>query len=184
MHFELSEKEFHGLESCQQQIGFMSDLCTYVEGVQSVSITGLMHFLDAQNAALKAVVKAAEERQDAQIALRREVSSQAAIPASPIPHCLLVRVMEVCSGVQMSDEEIVQIYDELFDVTTSQGQAELLQAFHAALYRLGYQVSYAQSESGTQFSISAPKAKTASLDTKKPQPAKRSRAKDRLVASN
>ena len=157
MHFELSEKEFHSLESCQQQLSFMSDLCMYVDGVQSVSIVGLMHFLDAQKDALTAVMKAAEDRQGAQLTLSRSAAdTPVQQQQTGLQHELLIRVMEICSGLPTSEEEVMKLYDDLFDATVAQGQGELLNAFHCALLRLGYQVSYTQNEQGSQFAIKRP----------------------------
>lgn len=180
MHFELSEKEFHSLESCQQQIGFMSDLCVHVEGAQSVSIVGLMHFLDAQKKALGAIIQTAEERQDAQIACNREAANNPVQqPSAGLETGLLIRLMEVCSGVQLSEDAVMRLYDDLYDATVPEGQGELLKAFHGALLRLGYQVSYTQNEQGSQFAIRLPTAKAKTPTAAKPKAPARKR--ERLI---
>ena len=187
MHFELSEKEFHGLESCQQQIGFMSDLCMHIEGAQSVSIVGLMHFLDAQKAALAAVIKSADERQTEQMRLNSEMRNAETYEPQRGLHVasdLLVRIMDVCSGATVSDEMVVKLYDELFDATVPQGQGEPLKALHAALKRLGYEVNYSLNEGVTQFTIKQPvTTKARSQTNKKPLMPARKRAKERLEAT-
>ena len=180
MHFELSEKEFYSLESCQQQIGFMSDLCVHVEGAQSVSIVGLMHFLDAQKKVLGSIIQTAEERQDAQIAFNRDAASNPVQqPPARLETGLLIRLMEVCSGVQLSEDAVMKLYDDLYDATVLEGQGELLKALHAALLRLGYQVSYTQNEQGSQFAIKRPTDKASAV--KKQQAPARKRAKEHLA---
>ena len=72
MSYQLSEDEFNRLESCVNQIDFVTDLCSHIEGRKEIPMDGLQSFLCAQQEALQATIKAADERASAQRALNAE----------------------------------------------------------------------------------------------------------------
>lgn len=72
MSYQLSETEFNRLESCVNQIDFVTDLCSHIEGRKEISMDGLQSFLCAQQETLQATIKAADERCHAQRALNDE----------------------------------------------------------------------------------------------------------------
>ena len=72
MSYQLSETEFNRLESCVSQIDFVTDLCSHIAGRKEITLDGLQSFLCAQQEALQATIKAADERASAQRALNAE----------------------------------------------------------------------------------------------------------------
>lgn len=179
MHFELSQEELNSLDSCEKQIGFISDLCNNTEGVQGVSMVGLMCFLDAMKDTLSSVVKVAEERHAEQYSASRNAASLGVPHMASIPQELVVRMMCVCGGEILSEEEVVQLCDELDVAAGTQGAGEVLEAFHAALRRAGYEISRTQTQAGTQFTIKRPALKVArNFPQKSPRS---SRKRDKLI---
>ena len=72
MKYQLSENELNRLESCVNQIDFVTYLCSHVEGCKEIPVSGLQSFLSAQQEALQATIKAAEARHEAQRTLDAE----------------------------------------------------------------------------------------------------------------
>ena len=143
MYFELSEKEFNGLESCQQQIGFMSDLCMHVEGAQSVSIVGLMHFLDAQKNALAKIIKIAEERQDEKLELNRVAATKSRYACSNgISPQLLADVLRMAVGEDLGVDGFQALNDQLATaMVNDSAYAVAIRPFYDLLVQRGYQIT-------------------------------------------
>ena len=72
MHYQLSDTEFNALESSANQLDFVADLCCHIEGQKSIPVDGLQSFLCALLGTLRATLKTAEERHEAQAVLDRE----------------------------------------------------------------------------------------------------------------
>ena len=69
MSYRLSENEFFSLVTCLNQLDFVTDLCSHIQGNPSLTADGLQSFLCAQYEALHAAIKAAEKRAEAQMKL-------------------------------------------------------------------------------------------------------------------
>ena len=184
MEFELTQGEISNLQSCAEQMVFVSDLCCMAEGQRSITIEGLGSFLDAQIRALKATINAAEERHVAQLRLVRE-EAKATMERSKtiaISTDLLVRVMQACSGAIQDDEAIVEINNELYDATVvTQGKSEPLSAFYMALRIQGYSINFFDANGMMQTTIKRVKPMKSPLPAKPPKVATRKR--ERLVGS-
>lgn len=72
MSYQLSEDEFNRLESCVNQLNFVTDLCSHIAGRKEIALDGLQSFLCAQQETLQATIKAADVRASAQRALNAE----------------------------------------------------------------------------------------------------------------
>ena len=72
MVYQISENEFYRLVSCANQINFIADACAGLKNRSDFSINGLEDFLNAQQETLQAVIKATEERREAQAVLDAE----------------------------------------------------------------------------------------------------------------
>ena len=183
MEFELTQGEISNLQSCAEQMVFVSDLCCMAEGQRSITIEGLGSFLDAQIRALKATINAAEERYVAQLRLVREEAkaTMERSKAIAISTDLLVRVMQACSGAIQDDEAIVEINNELYDATVVHGDTEPLGAFYMALRRQGYSINFLDANGVMQTTIKRVKSMKSTQPAKPPKVATRKR--ERLVGS-
>lgn len=139
LHYELSETELSRLDDCMKQLDFITDLCGHIKGYPSLSIDGLQSFLCALQQGLHTTLKAVEERREAQQVLNEGAHQQPALGG--ISPDLLVRIMEVCSGAETSQETLAQLNDELFKAAVNDGYREAPKAFYTALQRLGYSVT-------------------------------------------
>jgi hypothetical protein len=64
MFYQLTEDEFHNLESAMRQLGFIYDLCiqTKADDFQQLDMRGLMAFVGAQENTIRQAIDAAAER--------------------------------------------------------------------------------------------------------------------------
>lgn len=183
MEFELTQGEISNLQSCAEQMVFVSDLCCMAEGQRSITIEGLGSFLDAQIRALKATINAAEDRHVAQLRLVRE-EAKATMERSKtiaISTDLLVRVMQACSGATQDDKAIIDLNSELYEATVMHGETEPLSAFYMALRRQGYSINFLDANGVMQTTIKRVKPMKSTQPAKPPKVATRKR--ERLVGS-
>ena len=135
MSYQLSETEFNRLESCVNQLDFVADLCSHVEGRKEITMDGLQGFLCAQREALHATIKAAESRAEAQRALNAEQGVLgwadwlyalriARGDAQYTPNGAEVRITERLHKASRIDGEMAVVVEEWAATLAAQGLAQ------------------------------------------------------------
>ena len=135
MSYQLSETEFNRLESCVNQLDFVADLCSHVEGRKEIPMDGLQSFLCAQQETLHATIKAAEERRDAQMALDAEQGAfgwwdwlhALRIARGDVlhtPHGAEARITEKLQKAARIDIEMARVVEEWAAILAAQGPAQ------------------------------------------------------------
>ena len=135
MSYQLSEDEFNRLESCVNQLDFVADLCSHVEGRKEITMDGLQGFLCAQQETLQATIKAAESRAEAQRALHAE---QGTLGWADWLHALRIargdvlhtshgaeaRITEKLQKAARIDIEMARVVEEWAAILAAQGPAQ------------------------------------------------------------
>ena len=135
MNYQLSENELNRLESCVNQIDFVTYLCSHVEGCKEIPVSGLQSFLSAQQEALQATIKAAEARYDAQITLNAEQGALcwfdwlhalriARGDARYTPRGAEARITEKLQKAARIDGDMAQVVEEWAATLAAQGLAQ------------------------------------------------------------
>jgi hypothetical protein len=135
MNYQLSENELNRLESCVNQIDFVTYLCSHVEGCKEIPVSGLQSFLSAQQEALQATIKAAEARHEAQRTLDAEQGALhwfdwlsalriARGDAQYTPKGAEVRITEKLQKAARIDGDMAQVVEEWAATLAAQGLAQ------------------------------------------------------------
>ena len=135
MSYQLSEDEFNRLESCVNQLDFVADLCSHVEGRKEITMDGLQGFLCAQREALHATIKAAESRAEAQRALNAEQGTLGWVDwlhalriargsAQYTPKGAEARITEKLQKAARIDGDMAQVVEEWAATLAAQGLAQ------------------------------------------------------------
>ena len=135
MNYQLSENELNRLESCVNQIDFVTDLCSHIAGRKEITMDGLQSFLCAQQEALQATIKAADERASAQRALSAErgvlgwwdlmhALRIARGDAQHTPSGTEARITEKLQKAARIDGDMAQVVEEWAATLAAQGLAQ------------------------------------------------------------
>lgn len=135
MSYQLSETEFNRLESCVNQLDFVADLCSHVEGRKEITMDGLQGFLCTQKETLQATIKAVETRNEAQRTFDAEQGAfgwwdwlhALRIARGDVlhtPHGAEARITEKLQKAARIDIEMARVVEEWAAILAAQGPAQ------------------------------------------------------------
>lgn len=180
MDYQISETERNSLATVRDQLDLICGCLSLGDGhLQFVSSHSLNIFLDERSKEIGSILAKLEERHDAEFEQAKAREQEQKQADGSIPPALLVRIIEVCSGVSIDEAAVAELHAELYEVLGD--DITPLSAFYAALSRQGYEVSHSVNNDVSHFIIRKPASNGLPKAANKPRTAPRKR--DRLAAT-